>query len=29
MDTGNKAAFYITDNGMKLAVRLKDLLSGN
>ncbi len=25
MDTGNKAAFYITDNGMRLAVRLKDL----
>ena len=25
MDTGNKAAFYITDNGLKLAVRLKDL----
>ena len=25
MNTGNKAAFYITDNGLKLAVRLKDL----
>ncbi|MGO9016081.1 MAG: precorrin-3B C(17)-methyltransferase [Dissulfurispiraceae bacterium] len=25
MNTGNKAAFYITDNGMKLAVRLKEL----
>ena len=25
MDTGNKAAFYITDNGLKLAVKLKDL----
>ncbi len=25
MDTGNKAAFYITDNGLKLATRLKDL----
>ncbi len=25
MNTGNKAAFYITDNGLKLAARLKDL----
>jgi len=28
MNTGNKAAFYITDNGLKLAVRLKDLYPG-
>ncbi len=25
MNTGNKAAFYITDNGLKLALRLKEL----
>lgn len=25
MNTGNKAVFYITDNGLKLAARLKDL----
>lgn len=28
MNTGNKAVFYLTDNGMKLAVRLKGLYPG-